>query len=197
EPAAAATALQRPASSSALHAESMALSCGAPAPSPFVARHVHRIAAGGTVLDLACGNGRHAMLCRARGHPVVAVDRDTAAVNALAAATSNIGDPGIEVVTADLEGAPWPLGARTFAAVIVVNYLWRPLLPRIVDAVAEHGVLIYETFAVGNERYGRPRNPDFLLREGELRDLAAERFEVLVYEHGVEGEPPAAVRQRL
>jgi SAM-dependent methyltransferase len=166
--------------------------CGAPALSPFVARHVHRIAAGGTVLDLACGNGRHALLCRARGHPVVAVDRDTAAVEALAAA-----DPGIEVVRADLEGAPWPLGARTFAAVIVVNYLWRPLLPRIVDAVAPHGVLIYETFAIGNERYGRPRNPDFLLREGELRELAAEQLEVLVYEHGVEGEPPAAVRQRL
>jgi len=153
---------------------------------------VHRIAAGGTVLDLACGSGRHALLCRARGHPVVAVDRDTASVAALAAT-----DAGIEVVRADLEGAPWPLGARTFAAVIVVNYLWRPLLPRIVDAVAERGVLLYETFAVGNERYGRPRNPDFLLREGELRDLAAERFEVLVCEHGVEGEPPSAVRQRL
>jgi len=166
--------------------------CGAPAPSPFVALHVHRIAAGGTVLDLACGNGRHALLSRAHGHAVVAVDRDTAAVATLAAA-----DPGIEVVQADLEGAPWPLGARTFAAVIVVNYLWRPLLPRIVEAVAPRGVLIYETFAVGNERFGKPSNPDFLLRPGELLEAVHRRLTVLAYENQEVSEPRPAVVQRI
>ena len=129
-------------------------------PSAWIVRHAAEVATGGTVLDLACGSGRHVRWFRHRGHPVCAVDRDVAAVRELAA-----GDAGIEVLAADLEGADWPLGDRTFAAVVVTNYLWRPLLPRIVAAVATSGVLLYETFAVGNEQYGRPRNPEFLLRE--------------------------------
>src|SRR5262249_38846293 len=121
------------------------------------------IPSGGPAPAVACGHGRHVRRLRQRGHGVVAVDRDVAAVTALAA-----GDPGIEVVAADLEGGPWPLPGRAFAGVVVSNYLWRPLLPRLVDAVAPGGVLLYETFAVGHERYGRPRNPEFLLRAREL-----------------------------
>jgi len=144
------------------------------------------------VLDLACGSGRHVRWFRHRGHPVCAVDRDVAAVRELAA-----GDAGIEVLAADLEGADWPLGDRTFAAVVVTNYLWRPLLPRIVAAVATSGVLLYETFAVGNEQYGRPRNPEFLLREEELLAAVHGQLEVIAYQHGPDGEPATAVRQRI
>jgi SAM-dependent methyltransferase len=159
-------------------------------PSDWVARFLPRIPASGAVLDLACGGGRHVRLLRQRGHPVVAVDRDVAAVRALA-------DSGVEILAADLEGAPWPLGARTFAGVVVTNYLWRPLLPRIVAAVATGGVLLYETFAEGHERLGRPRNPDFLLRPGELLEVVRGELEVAAYEHGPVGEPPVMVRQRI
>lgn len=148
------------------------------------------VPAGGVVLDVAAGGGRHARLFAARGHPVVAVDRDTAVLRTRP-------DPRIEIVDADLEHGPWPFAGRTFAAVVVVNYLWRPLLPALVAAVAPGGALLYETFAVGHERFGRPRNPDFLLRDGEL--LAAVRGELTVHEywHGEEGMPPQALRQRL
>jgi SAM-dependent methyltransferase len=159
-------------------------------PSDWVLRFLDRIPRGGVALDLACGGGRHVRLLRAHGHPVVAVDRDVAAVRAL-------GDQSVEVVEADLEGAPWPLGARTFAGVVVTNYLWRPLLPRIVDAVAPAGALLYETFAAGHEKLGRPRNPDFLLRRGELLEAVRGALEVLAYEHGPVGEPPVMVRQRI
>ena len=160
-------------------------------PSPAIARWAARVRAGGPVLDVAAGGGRHAALFARRGHPVVAVDRDVAALRALA-------EPGVEVVAADLEDGPWPLPGRTFAAVVVVNYLWRPLWPDLLAAIEPGGALLYETFAVGNERFGRPRNPDFLLREGELRAVAETAgFTVVDYEHGEEGDPPSCVRQRL
>jgi SAM-dependent methyltransferase len=159
-------------------------------PSPAIARWAARVPAGGTVLDVAAGGGRHSRLFLARGHRVTAVDRETAALRAIA-------DAGLEVIEADLEGAPWPLPGRTFAAVVVVNYLWRPLLPMLVASVAPGGWLLYETFAVGHERFGRPRNPDFLLREGELRHAVRGELDVVEYAHGEEGSPPSAVRQRL
>jgi SAM-dependent methyltransferase len=162
----------------------------AEAPSDWVARFAYLIGRGGVALDLACGKGRHVRFLRRHGHPVVAVDRDVAAVRALA-------DPGVEALEADLEGSPWPLGTRTFAGVVVTNYLWRPLLPRIVAAVAPGGVLLYETFAEGHDRYGRPRNPDFLLRAGELLETVRGELEVVAYEHGPVGEPPVMVRQRI
>jgi SAM-dependent methyltransferase len=160
------------------------------APSPAIARWAPLVPAGGTVLDVAAGGGRHARWFAARGHPVVAVDRDTAALRARS-------DPRVEVVDADLEHGPWPFAGRTFAAVVVVNYLWRPLLPALVAAVAPGGALLYETFAVGHERFGRPRNPDFLLREGELLEAVRDALVVHEYWHGEEGTPPQAVRQRL
>ncbi|MBM3974288.1 MAG: class I SAM-dependent methyltransferase [Planctomycetes bacterium] len=160
-------------------------------PSSAIVDWAARVRAGGPVLDVAAGGGRHAALFARRGHPVVAVDRDVSALAALA-------EPGVEIVAADLENAPWPLPDRAFAAVVVANYLWRPLWPDLLAAVEPGGALLYETFAVGNERFGRPRNPDFLLREGELRDVAtAAGFTVIAYAHGEEGEPPSCVRQRL
>jgi SAM-dependent methyltransferase len=154
-------------------------------PSAWVARFVNLVRPGGTVLDLAAGGGRHSELFLAHGHEVLAVDRD---VSNLAPA------PGLEILQADLEGAPWPLGERRFDGIVVTNYLHRPLLPRLVAAVAPGGALIYETFAVGNERFGRPRNPDFLLKPGELLEAVGGRLTVRAYEHG---EVPGAVIQRI
>ena len=161
-------------------------------PSPWVRRFAPLVTAGGAVLDLACGNGRHARLFLGRGHPVLAVDRDTAAVADLAQA------PGAEVVTADLEAGGWPLAGRRFAAVVVVNYLHRPLFPHLLAALAAGGVLVYETFACGNERFAKPRNPDHLLKSGELIDLVGHRLQVVAYEHGlVETGPLPGVVQRI
>jgi SAM-dependent methyltransferase len=159
-------------------------------PAATIVRWAELVPRDGDVLDVAAGGGRHARLFAARGHPVVAVDRDTVALRAAAVA-------GVDVVTADLENAPWPLGDRTFAAVVVSDYLWRPLLPRLVAAVAPGGALLYTTFAVGNERFGRPRNPDFLLRPGELLEAVRGVLEVREYRHGEAGSPPTAVRQEL
>ncbi|MCB9886842.1 MAG: class I SAM-dependent methyltransferase [Planctomycetes bacterium] len=164
----------------------MSEACGG-APSAAIARWAPLVPQGGEVLDLAAGSGRHTLLFLARGHAVTAVDRDVSALRQLA-------HDRLTVLDADLENAPWPLPGRTFAGVVVSNYLWRPLLPTIVAAVATGGVLLYETFAVGNERFGRPRNPDFLLRPGELLDAVRGELEVREYWCGEEG---AAVRQRV
>ena len=162
------------------------------APSPWVARFAPLVAPAGAVLDVACGAGRHTRLFLARGHPVTAIDRDTGRLSDLAAAA------GLDALDADLEAAPWPLPARTFAGVVVTNYLHRPLFPRLIEALAPGGALIYETFAAGNEAYGRPRNPDHLLRPGELLDAFAAALSVAAYEHGTTtaGTRPA-VRQRI
>ncbi len=165
---------------------------GATSASAFVADRAHRVPTAGAVLDVAAGGGRHSVLFLARGHAVTAVDRDTTALRPLAATWHRL-----EVVEADLEGGPWPLAGRTFAAVIVSNYLWRPLLPAILAAVAPGGALLYETFAVGHERFGKPRSPDFLLQPGELLEMVRGELEVREYGHGEIGNPPGAVRQRL
>ncbi|MEX0852570.1 MAG: hypothetical protein WD036_04705, partial [Bauldia sp.] len=138
----------------------------------------------------------HVRWLLARGLAVTAVDRDVTGLADIADA------PGLEIIEADLEAAPtagggWPLGGRRFAAVIVANYLWRPLLPAIVAAVAEGGVLLYETFARGNAAFGRPANPDFLLAPGELLDAVRGSLHVVAYEHGVIDTPRPAVVQRI
>jgi SAM-dependent methyltransferase len=160
-------------------------------PSAWVVRWADRIPAGGRVLDVACGSGRHARFLAARGHAVEAVDRDPAAVAALA------GVPGISPRCADLENAPWPYAGRRFSGIVVVHYLHRPILPCLLAALAGGGVLIYETFAVGNERYGRPSNPAFLLRPGELLDVVRDQLEVIAYEALEVTDPKPAVLQRI
>lgn len=165
---------------------------GSPEPSPWVQRWSALVPAGASVLDLACGSGRHVRWFAARGARVTALDRDAAALAALR------DGPGAaaEIIVADLENAPWPLGGRSFDAVVVTNYLWRALLAPIVAAVGEGGVLIYETFARGNETLGKPSNPDFLLAPGELlRATAALR--TVAYEDGFVAGPPARLVQRI
>ncbi|MEZ6038237.1 MAG: class I SAM-dependent methyltransferase [Planctomycetota bacterium] len=164
-------------------------------PNATIAAWAGDVPRGARVLDVAAGAGRHARLFAQRGCVVTAIDRDVAALRAVAAEAT----PGsIEVLEADLENAPWPLPGRAFDAIVIVDYLWRPLLPMLAASLAPGGLLLYETFAVGNERFGRPRNPDFLLRDGELRDFAtAQALEVLDYWCGEVGAPPRAVRQRL
>jgi SAM-dependent methyltransferase len=144
------------------------------------------IAPGGTVLDVACGGGRHLRWLASQGLAVTGVDRDAAALESLA----GLG----RTVVADIERAPWPLPDATFDAVIVTNYLWRPLLATIVASVAPGGVLIYETFAAGNERFGKPSNPDFLLQPGELL-WACAALQVVAYEDGLLGAPTRRVQR--
>jgi SAM-dependent methyltransferase len=157
------------------------------APSPWILRFFHLIPAGGAILDLACGSGRHGRLLLEQGHPVTLLDRDLSGVADLSGRA--------ELIATDLEGgASYPLTGRRFAATIVTNYLWRPLFPDILRGIAPGGLLLYETFAVGNERYGRPRNPDFLLKPGELIDVCRE-LTIIAYEHGLDDGP--AVRQRI
>jgi SAM-dependent methyltransferase len=161
------------------------------APSPWVARFAGLVPGGGTALDLACGGGRHTRLFLARGHRVTSVDIDTGGVADLA------GDPRVEIIAADLENAPWPLMNRRFDGVVVTNYLWRALLPSIVASVAPGGALIYETFARGNERFGKPSNPNFLLADGELLRAVEGSLRVVAYECLEVSEPRPAVVQRI
>ena len=168
-----------------------------PGPSGWISRHaglIQNLPHGARVLDLACGSGRHVRWLTARGARVTAVDRD-------AAALATLHDIAAEVVLADIENGPWPLPDRQFDAVVVTNYLWRPLMPRIVASVAPGGVLLYETFAHGNASVGKPSRPDFLLQPGELLDRVRPELRVVAYEDGFLDGPPrfvqriAAVRQ--
>lgn len=161
------------------------------APSAWVVRWAERVPAGGRVLDVACGSGRHARFFAARGHPVEAVDRDPAKLAALAGAA------GVTTRLADLEGGPWPYEAERFAGVVVANYLYRPLFPHLVAALAPGGALIYETFAAGTEKFGRPCNPDFLLKPGELLEAVRGRLRVIAYEDLYVSEPRPAMVQRI
>jgi SAM-dependent methyltransferase len=161
-------------------------------PSPWIARFAGLVAPGARVLDVASGTGRHARLFAARGAEVVAVDRDEEALAALRDVT------GIQTRVADLEGAAWPLSRENFDAIVVTNYLHRPRLRDLLGALAGDGVLLYETFAAGNERFGRPSNPDFLLRNGELLDVVRGYCTVVAFEQGsIENGAQPAVVQRL
>lgn len=160
-------------------------------PSPWVTRWADRVPAHGRVLDIACGSGRHARFFASRGCAVEAIDRDAAALASLE------GIPGITTRCADLEGGPWPYAGQFFSAIVVTNYLHRPLFPHLVAGLAAQGVLIYETFALGNERYGRPSNPNFLLKPGELLEVVRSRLSVIAYEDGFVEEPKPAMIQRI
>ena len=156
--------------------------------SDWVQRWSHLVPAQGTVLDLACGSGRHTRWFHARGCAVIAVDRDAIALQGLRGIA--------RTVVADLEGQPWPLPDERFNAVVVTNYLWRALLPEVARSVADSGVLIYETFAAGNASVGKPSNPDFLLRPGELLQFAAApRLRVVAYEDGFTSAPDRYIQR--
>lgn len=162
------------------------------APSPWVLAHGALLAVAGNALDLACGSGRHARYLAGRGHRVLAVDHDAGALAGLA------GVAGIDTLCCDLEADGWPLAGRSFDAIIVTRYLYRPALPRLVEALAPGGLLLYETFMVGNERFGRPSNPDFLLRPGELIEFAAAHgLEVLDFTEGFQADPGPAMLQAI
>jgi SAM-dependent methyltransferase len=160
-------------------------------PSVWVGRFASLIPRGGTVLDLACGNGRHARLLASLGYAVEAVDHNADALAPLADV------PGIETRHANLEGGPWPYYGRVFDGIVVTNYLHRPLMPHLARALAEGGVLIYETFMIGNERFGRPSNPAHLLRVGELLEVLGKRFTVVAFEQGEVALPRPAMIQRI
>jgi SAM-dependent methyltransferase len=160
-------------------------------PSPWVVRFAPSIPPGGQVLDLACGGGRHTRLLLSLGHRVLAVDRDLSGI-------SDLDDERLERIETDLEdGGALPFLERRLTGVVVTNYLHRPLLDRLVAAVAPDGLLIYETFAVGHERFGPPTNPDFLLQPGELLRLTRGRLHVLAFEDVVVDEPRPAAVQRI
>ena len=169
------------------------MSHGAAGASPWLLRWAHLIASGGSVLDVAAGSGRHTRWLAGRGFAVTAIDRDASAMRSLADCA--------RTVVADLEGEPWPLKGLTFDAVLVTNYLWRPLFASLVNAVAPGGVLVYETYAAGHQSVGRPARPDFLLAPGELL-AAVPGLRIVAYEDGFLDDPKrfvqrlAAVRER-
>jgi SAM-dependent methyltransferase len=139
------------------------------------------------VLDVACGSGRHLQWFADRGHPVCGIDQD------IAAATLALGSRA-ELVQADIENGPWPLQERRFGAVVVTNYLWRALVPTLLQSLVPGGLLIYETFAIGNAHYGRPARPEFLLQSGELLQICAD-MQVVAYENGLLADPQRVVQR--
>jgi len=163
---------------------------GFKAASPWVSRWADAVPASASVLDLACGSGRHGRLFLDREHPVTFLDKNIAGVADLAGRA--------ELIEADLEtDARWPLAQRRFDVVVVTCYLHRPILDDIVAALAPQGLLIYETFARGNEAYGHPARPAYLLKAGELLEVARGRLTVLGYEHGYDEQPKPGVRQKI
>lgn len=162
-----------------------------PAPSLWVKRWLGLLRPGGHVLDVACGFGRHTRVAVESGHRVTAIDRSGEALATLA------GLRGVRTIEADIEGGAWPLIDADFDAVIVTNYLHRPLFPDLLQSVSPSGLLIYETFAEGNERFGRPANPEFLLKHGELLELVAPSLRVLAYEDIYSDDPKPAMVQRI
>lgn len=161
-------------------------SAGLESASEWVQRWSHLVLPQAAVLDVACGRGRHLHWFQRLGHPVTGIDRNPEAVQAAA----TLG----EAIAADLENAPWPLPGRLFGAVVVTNYLWRPLLPTLVQSLDPGGVLLYETFASGNETVGRPARADFLLQPGELLAACAS-LQVVAYENGFLDRPARFVQR--
>ncbi|CAE6912536.1 hypothetical protein R75471_03682 [Paraburkholderia domus] len=161
-------------------------------PSHWVRHWAHLVAAGGAVLDVASGAGRHARFFASLGHPVTALDRDAAALDLMR------DEPLVTTLVADIEGAAWPLPVDArFAAIVVTNYLHRPLFPQLLRSLAPGGVLVYETFAQGNESVGKPSNPAFLLAPGELLDVVRGHLRVVAFQDGFLAQPRPAYVQRI
>ncbi len=156
------------------------------APSDWVTRWTPLLTPHSHVLDLACGAGGHMQWLAQQGHHCLGIDRSSEALGAAKAFG--------RVMEADIEDGPWPLTGQTFDAVIVTNYLWRPLMPRILESLKPQGFLIYETFALGHEKIGKPSRPDFLLKPGELLQTCAQ-MHVIAYEDGYSDQPPKFVQR--
>lgn len=175
---------------------------GLQAPSAWVQRFSALVPAGAQVLDVACGAGRHVRWFIARGCTVTAVDRDAAALAQLADISTGMSGRSARLIEADIENHTWPLLVggvpMQFDAVVVTQYLWRPLLPTVLASVKPGGVLIYETFARGNEAFGKPSNPEFLLKPGELLQLCLDaRLRIVAFEDGLVRTPKTAFMQRI
>jgi SAM-dependent methyltransferase len=170
---------------------SLPLGHGDETASAWVQRWSHLLPEGGSVLDVACGRGRHARWFHQRGLRVVAVDRSAEAIAAIGLPTERC-----ETCIADIENGPWPFAGRLFDGLVVTNYLWRPLLPTLLASLAPGGVLIYETFAAGNETVGKPSRPDFLLQPGELLQVC-QTLRTVAFEDGFEARPSPRFVQRI
>jgi SAM-dependent methyltransferase len=164
---------------------------GTDEPSPWLVAHADKIKTGGRILDLACGNGRNARWLAAQGWQVEAVDRDQAALDAMHVL------PRIQTTCADLENGSWPYQDQRFDGIVVCRYLHRPLLDRLAEHLHPQGILIYETFMVGHAQFGRPTNPDFLLRPDELLDCYRDKLNILAFEQGRFELPKPSMQQRL
>ena len=162
-------------------------------PSEWVSRFIGGVVSGGTILDLACGSGRHMRLALMRGHPVVGIDRDLSGVADISIRND------VSLIRADLEdGSRFPLLDERFSGIIVTNYLYRPLFPVLAEICADDGVLIYETFALGHERHGRPVNRDYLLYPNELIEAFSPSLVIIAFEHGeISGKGGRRIVQRL
>ena len=159
-------------------------------PSPWIVEHAACIPRAGRVLDLACGSGRHAIWLAAQGFQVHAIDRDVQATAHMR------GMQNIQVTIADIESGTWPESDELYDGIVVSRYLFRPLLQKLAAMLKPDGVLIYETFMLGNERYGRPRNPDFLLRPDELSTVYSPLLKIHAFWQGVvAGEVPAVIQR--
>ena len=160
-------------------------------PSQWVVEGLKRIKAPSeharSALDLACGSGRHALYLADQGYEVTAVDKNPPA---------NLGNVSqVNCVQMDLEADSWPLAGKVFDVVVVTNYLFRPYFEELLACLKPGGALIYETFMLGNEAYGRPRNPDFLLQPGELL-ARCQGLSVLAFEQGLQaGDSPAMIQR--
>jgi SAM-dependent methyltransferase len=157
-------------------------------PSPWIMRFMHLMRPGGGVLDVAAGHGRHTHALLEHGYTVTAADVDMSAFT---------DQPNLNRVEVDLEAEAWPFSASSFDGIVMTNYLHRPHFPHLIEALAPGGVLLIETFGEGNEKLGRPRNPEFLLKPGDLLDAFGRHLHVVAYEHCAEHEPRPAVRQRI
>lgn len=160
-------------------------------PSAWVTRCAPLIQPGGMVLDLACGAGRNTRWLAAQGWKVEAVDRDAEAIARLQ------GMENVAPLLADLESGPWPYPAQKFDGIVVCRYLHRPLLPLLAESLTDHGVLIYETFMAGQEQFGRPSNPDFLLQPNELLKVFSDKLKIISFEQGIMHEPHPVALQRI
>jgi len=160
-------------------------------PDPWISAHADLVPTGSLVLDMACGSGRHSRLFLERGNHVMAVDRNVAAFD------EHPEDPALSVLQYDLEADPWPFPPQFFDAIVVCNYLHRPLFTPLFASLKPPGILLYTTFMQGNEAYGRPSNPDFLLQPDELNTLLPDDAEIIEFVQGPVGEPVTAVRQSI